>query len=380
MHPGEKARVPRTVTVARSMDIAIVGGGIVGASCAYFLADRGARVLLLESGRVGREASGVNAGGVRQQARALPELPLALRSLPLWGDLDKRLDARLEYDRCGDLRIVETAADAEKLRAIAAREEDAGLSLEWLEGAALRSLVPALSPRVLGGTLCRTGGQANPLLVAPAFGRRAQDLGAIVWEGCPVQWLRHDGAGFALETPNGRVQTARLVLAAGAWTALLAGGLGLRLPISLFVPQMMATVPLPLVLGTVLLGFSRKLSVKQMRSGAVLIGGGKRGWGDLVTRARGPAEENVRLGAVDAVAVLPVLGGAETTRSWVGLEGLTPDDMPIIDRAGDVYLAAGFCGHGFAIGPVVGQLLSEWLLDGKPSLELSAFGLHRFQS
>ncbi len=338
--------MPRTVTVARSVDIAIVGGGIVGASCAYFLADRGARVLLLESGRVGREASGVNAGGVRQQARALPELPLALRSLPLWGDLDKRLDARLEYDRCGDFR----------------------------------SLVPALSPRVLGGTLCRTGGQANPLLVAPAFGRRAQDLGAIVWEGCPVQWLRHDGAGFALETPNGRVQTARLVLAAGAWTALLAGGLGLRLPISLFVPQMMATVPLPLVLGTVLLGFSRKLSVKQMRSGAVLIGGGKRGWGDLVTRARGPAEENMRLGAVDAVAVLPVLGGAETTRSWVALEGLTPDDMPIIDRAGDVYLAAGFCGHGFAIGPVVGQLLSEWLLDGKPSLELSAFGLHRFQS
>src|SRR6266545_8125609 len=84
MHPGEKARVPRTVTVARSVDVAIVGGGIVGASCAYFLADRGAPVLLMESGRIGREASGVNAGGVRQQARALPEMPLALRSLDLW--------------------------------------------------------------------------------------------------------------------------------------------------------------------------------------------------------------------------------------------------------------------------------------------------------
>src|SRR5213592_101602 len=81
------------VTIARSVDIAIVGGGIVGASCAYFLADRGAGALLLESGRVGREASGVNAGGVRQQARALPEMPLALRALDLWADLDKRLDA-----------------------------------------------------------------------------------------------------------------------------------------------------------------------------------------------------------------------------------------------------------------------------------------------
>jgi len=143
---------------------------------------------------------------------------------------------------------------------------------------------------------------------------------------------------------------------------------------------MTATVPLPRVLGTVLLGFSRKLSMKQMRSGAVLIGGGKRGWGDLGTRARGPAEENIRLAAVDAVEVLPLLGGAETTRSWVGLEGLTPDEMPIIDRVAGVHVAAGFCGHGFAIGPVVGQLLSEWLLDGEPSLDLSAFGLGRFHA
>ncbi len=368
------------MTVARAVDIAIVGGGIVGASCAYFLADRGAQVLLLESGRVGREASGVNAGGVRQQARALPEMPLAVLSLELWAEMDKRLDARLEYERCGDLRIIETPADAEKVRAIAAREQGAGLSLEWVEGQALRSLAPALSPRVLGGTFCPTGGQANPLLVAPTFGKRAQACGAIVWEGCAVQWLRREGAGFALETQNGRVRAARVVLAAGAWTPLLAAGLGLRVPISLFVPQMTATIPMPPVLGTVLLGFSRKLSMKQMRSGAVLIGGGKRGWGDLVTRARGPAEENIRLGAVDAVEVLPVLAGAETTRSWVGLEGLTPDEMPIIDHVGGVHVAAGFCGHGFAIGPVVGQLLSEWLLDGRPSLDLSAFRLDRFRS
>ena len=88
----------------------------------------------------------------------------------------------------------------------------------------------------------------------------------------------------------------------------------------------------------------------------------------------------MRLGAADAVEVLPVLARAETTRSWVGLEGLTPDEMPIIDYVGGVFVAAGFCGHGFAIGPVVGQLLSEWLLDGRPSLDLSAFRLERFRS
>jgi sarcosine oxidase subunit beta len=366
--------------MARSVDVAVVGGGIVGASCAYFLADRGADVLVLESGRVGREASGVNAGGVRQQARKLPEMPLALESLSLWADLDKRLGACLEYERCGDLRLVESAADVERIRPIAEGERRAGLALEWVEGASLRALVPALSPAVIGGTFCPTGGQANPLLVAPTFGRRAQELGAVVWEGTEVGAIGRDGAGFAIESANGSVRAARLVLAAGAWTPRLAAHLGLEVPIELFVPQMTASVPLPPVLGPVLLGFSRRLSMKQMQSGAVLIGGGKRGWGDLTTRARGPAEENLRLGAVDAVEVLPVLERAEMTRSWVGLEGLTPDEMPIIDRVHDVYVAAGFCGHGFAIGPVVGRLLSEWLLDGKPSLDVSAFGLGRFAS
>jgi sarcosine oxidase subunit beta len=370
------------MALAASVDVAIVGGGIVGASCAYSLAERGAAPLLLEAGRAGREASGVNAGGVRQQARLLPEMPLALASLPLWADLEERLDAPIEYQRCGDVRLVESEADAVLVRTIAVRERAAGLDLEWVEGAMLRSLVPGIAPRVLGGTFCPTGGQANPLVVAPTIAQRARDAGASVWEHCPVRSLARDGDGFALDTARGRVRATRVVLSAGAWTPALAAGLGVDLPISLFVPQMTATAALPPVLGTVLLGFSRKLSMKQTRSGSVIIGGGKRGWGDLVTRARGLDEANVRLGAVDAVAVLPILARAETTRSWVGLEGLTPDEMPIVDRlpGAEAYVAAGFCGHGFAIGPVVGQALAEWLLDGRPSLDLSAFRMGRFQA
>lgn len=364
------------------VDIAVVGGGLVGASCAYFLAERGAHPLLIEAGRIGREASGVNAGGVRQQGRVLPEMPLALASLPLWADLAKRLEASVEYERCGDLRLVETAEDRERVRSIAAGEEGAGLRLEWVEGQALRAIVPGIGPGVLGGTFCPTGGQANPLLVAPTFGRRARDLGATVWEGAPVRKVVRDGEGFALETARGAVRAARLVIAAGAWTPLVTAGLGVHVPVELFVPQMMATTPLPPVLRTVLLGFSRKLSMKQMRSGTVVIGGGKRGWGHLESRARGPAEENVRLGAVDAIAALPVLARCEATRSWVGLEGLTADEMPVIDRLGDAeaWVAAGFSGHGFAVGPVVGRLLTEWLLDGRPSMDLSAFRLARFHA
>jgi sarcosine oxidase subunit beta len=365
---------------APSVDIALIGGGIVGASCAFFLAERGARPLLLESGRIGREASGVNAGGVRQQGRALPEMALALAAASLWPDLERRLGTPLEYERCGDLRLVESSADAGRLRRIAADETAAGVALEWVQGQALRALVPQIGPGMLGGTFCPSGGQANPLLVAPAFGARARALGATVWEDCPVRALARDGGGFSLVTPRGRVQAERVVLSAGVWTGALAAQLGVEVPISLYVPQMSVTAPLPRVLATVLLGFSRKLSMKQMRSGAVLVGGGKPGWGDLDTRARGLVPDSVRLGAVDAIAALPILSRAEMVRSWVGLEGLTPDEMPVIDRGEDgrVWVAAGFCGHGFAIGPVVGRLLAEWLLDGAPPMDLSAFRLARF--
>ncbi len=364
------------------VEVAIIGGGIVGASAAYFLAERGARPLLLESELVGGEASGVNAGGVRQQGRLLPEMPLALESLALWADLEKRLEARVEYERCGDMRVVETPADAARLREVVAREEAAGLRLEWVEGAALRSLVPAIAPQVLAGTFCPTGGQANPLVVAAAFARRARALGATVWERCPVRSVTRDGHGFALDTLWGPARADRVILSAGTWTPGLAQGLGARLPVSLSALQMVATLPLPRVLGTVLLGVSRRLSLKQTRSGALLIGGGKQGRGDLATREKRPSVENIRLSAVDAAAVVPAAARAEAARSWVGLEGFTPDEMPIIGRLPEVeaYVAAGFSGHGFAIGPVVGRLLGEWLVDGRPSLDLSAFRADRFKT
>ena len=366
----------------RSVDVAIVGGGILGASCAYFLAEAGATPLLLESGRVGRESSGASAGGVRQQGRQLPEMPLALAAIDLWPELDARLESPVEYERCGDLRLAESPADAERLRALADAEARAGVRTEWLEGAALRALVPGLGPTMLAGVFCPTGGQANPLLVTPAFAARARDLGGVVWEGSPVRALARDGAGFALDTAQGPVRAERLVVAAGAWTPGLAAALGLELPIELYAPQMQVTPPIDRVLGPVLLGFSRRLSMKQARNGTILIGGGKRGWGDLATRARGLLEESIRRSAVDAVAALPGLAQVETTRSWVGLEGLTPDEMPIIAPfdGGAGWVAAGFCGHGFAIGPVVGRVIAETLLGRAPSLDLSAFSSARFRS
>jgi len=366
----------------KTVDVAIVGGGILGASCAYFLAEAGAAPLLLESGRVGREASGASAGGVRQQGRQLPEMPLALAAIDLWPELDARLESPVEYERCGDLRLAESPADAARLRAITAAEERAGLRHEWLEGAALRALVPHLGPTMVAGAFCATGGQANPLRVTPAFAARARDLGAVIWEASPVRAITRDGGGFALDTAQEPVRAARLVLAAGAWTPGLAAGLGLDLPIELSALQMAVTPPIERVLGPVLLGFSRGLSMKQAQSGAILIGGGKRGWGDLATRARGLVEDSIRRSAVDAVAALPQLAQVETTRSWVGLEGLTPDEMPIIEPfdGGAGWIAAGFCGHGFAIGPVVGRLIAEALLGHAPSLDLSAFASSRFRA
>lgn len=365
---------------SHTFEVIIVGGGIVGTSCAYYLARRRTRVLLLEAGRVGRQASGVNAGGVRQQGRGLPELPLAVESTKLWAGLAEELGADLEYDRCGDLRLAETADDLSRLEGLVAAERAAGLHLEVLRGEELRRAVPRLSPHILAGSLCPTGGQANPLFVTATFGRRARALGATLLEGTRVRGIRPDGEGFACDSSRGLFRADQILVAAGPWSSELMRPLGVEVPIHLIPLQMMITEPVPRLLGPVLLGLSRKLSFKQVRAGGLLIGGGKHGHGDLSHREAWPSLSAIAGGARDATAVLPCIRRVEAVRNWVGLEAATPDLLPIIDRTGpgNLFLAAGFSGHGFAIGPVVGGLLAEWMLDGRPSMSLEAFRLSRF--
>ncbi len=154
------------------VDVAIIGGGIAGVASAFFLSRARLSVCLFEYGLIGAGASGVNFGGVRQQGRALAELPVAVRARELWSRLPELIGTTGEFTPSGHLKLARSDSDMAELERYAVQARDHGLALELVGRAALRPRYPWLASTLAGGSLCASDGHANPRLVAPALPRR----------------------------------------------------------------------------------------------------------------------------------------------------------------------------------------------------------------
>jgi len=235
------------VTQPLRSDVAIVGGGIVGASAALALRRLGLSVTLLERDFCGSRSSGVNYGGVRRQGRSLAQLPLAQRAHGIWARLPELIGQGGEYIRCGHLKIARSQADLASLEAYRERSRGFGMDLQMLDGRTLRERYPWLGAHAVGGSLCPQDGHANPRLVSPAIARAAARLGAVIHEQCRVDGIAHDGSVFVLTTATGLELRAPFLLnCAGAWSGAIAAQFGEPVPMVPAHPVMAVTEPLPL--------------------------------------------------------------------------------------------------------------------------------------
>jgi sarcosine oxidase subunit beta len=368
-------------------DVIVVGGGIMGAATAFFLRRRGVSVALLERGLVGQQASGVNFGNVRRQGRFLPQLPLANRSRAIWGRLGALLGEDAEFIATGHVRVAFRPDDVARIEAHARAVREYGLELEIIHGNALRDRFPFLAGEALAGSLSPLDGHANPRLAAPAFGRAAQREGAIVVENAEVLAIEKPGDDFEVETASGRFRAPVVQISAGAWGGGLSARFGEPVPIVAKGPQMGVTEPLPYRIGPVVGVASADeregMYLRQVKRGNIVYGGG---W-------RGPALPDIQRAYIDPMntlrqlpmlrRVVPALGALRTIRTWSGIEGYLPDDLPIIGPSGKVsglYYAFGFCGHGFQLGPGVGDTMAELIATGATPTPLAPFHIARFTS
>ncbi|HEU0165573.1 MAG TPA: FAD-binding oxidoreductase, partial [Thermomicrobiales bacterium] len=251
-----------------------------------------------------------------------------------------------------------------------------------VEGDDLRELVPGITPHAVAGAYTANDGHANPILTTHAFATAAVRHGATIALNTRVTAIERTGGRITgLETTNGPIACDWLVLAAGAWSPGLAHELDIDLPIRPMGLQMMATTSMPPLLRQVVGARNRRLSLKQVRSGNYIIGGGWPGDPDLETNLGTPRHASI-LGSMDhSSAIFPELRKAQVERVWVGIEAETIDEVPIlgpIESIPNLTVATGFTGHGFALSPIVGQLMSELILDGEPSLPLDALSFARF--
>ena len=363
-------------------DVIVIGAGIHGCSAALHLALRGANVDVIEKDTAGRHASGVNAGGVRTLARDAAEIPLALAALEMWHRISDLVHDSCDFQASAQIMVAETGADMRRLEARRAELERLGFRHEELvDRAELRNLLPAVSDHCLGGLIARRDGHANPYRTVTAFRRRAAALGARFHEGHPAEAVERSGRGWRIRTWQRTFDAAALVNCGGAWGDRIAAMLGDRVRLEAVAPMMIVTERMPRFVEPVVLGSGRALSLKQSANGTVLIGGGRLGPADRDRGVAGLDFGGLAASARTAQDIFPCLSRAHVVRCWSGIEGRTPDALPVIGpspSAPGAYHAFGFSLHGFQLGPIVGRVIADLVLDGRTEFPLAPLGVERF--
>lgn len=365
-----------------SADAAIIGGGIAGASAALALARRGRRAVVLERWLIGAEASGRNGGGVRQQGRLTPEIPLARRAVAIWTRMDTHLGRATGYRQTGHVYVAETVAEMEALAEQRARERQLGLETELIEPEELRRLAPGITHGLTGAKFCPTDGMADPAQATLAIAQAAEDAGATFLCHQPVTAIgQSNGRITYVQTPEFRVEAPVALNAAGPWAPSVAQLVDVYLPIYPSRLVSLRTMPLPLQTTPFVQTYAYDFGGSQLPDGSMRVGSGaNRDDTSRFTFDR-RLRENELVISGKARRIFPALEHAKLSGGWAGIRECTPDMMPILGPAGGpegFLVCAGFSGHGFCLGPCAGELMAEWILDGAPSMDLDAFSWRRF--
>lgn len=411
------------------VDVAIVGGGVMGCSAAWWLATAGLKVAVFERATVASEQSSRAWGFIRQQGRNPAEIPLAVEAKRLWADLTRRYghDAT-QFTEGGILVPAMTDADQERVERGHELARQFGMQTRILDRDAIGKLVPELRGDWRSGLFTPDDAHGDPPNSTRTIARAAREAGALIHENEPVLEVDMAGGKVAgVRTLEGRCAASAVLLAGGIGTPALACKTGFNLPIQVIVSSVGRTAKTARF--TQIAMWGPKVAYRPTADGSLVVGNGYRGVGadyvvtpasfrnlrhflpayrdnwrllrltlgrDFFSQGRAmlsaeaaarPLPEpsanaaKVSRNMGELRAMFPHLAGVDLARIWAGRIDLTPDVIPIIDRPDPdraIFVAAGFSGHGFALGPSVGKQLAEWIAEGRPSIDLGKFRLSRF--
>ncbi len=367
----------------KTFEIVIIGGGIIGASTAYYLAKKGtSNVLLVERDLLAQATTGLSVGGIRQQFSHPANIRLSQRSVRVFEDFKQEFGVDIHFHQAGYLFLAQKKETWDDFLSSVDTQRRFEVPVEVLSPEEIKQRWPYLNVEdLIGGTFGPKDGYADPYLAAMGFANQARRLGVRIEEKREVTGIRVKGGKVkGIETSGGPISAPVVVNAAGPWAGEIARMAGLDLPVKPFRRQVFATKPFDAIPRPV------PMVIDQ----------------DLTFYFRGE-EPNILMGMSDpdepssfhthvdrdfmekvieaAVHRAPILEKAEILRGWGGLYTITPDDNPIIGEipeAKGFFCAIGFSGHGFQQGPAVGQILSELILDGGTDFDLKPFEYDRF--
>ncbi len=363
-------------------DVVIIGGGVMGCAIAYNLAKAGLKPVVIEKSDIGGEASGSNGGGVRQSARNLKEMPLAMESIRMYGRLHEELDMDVEYVREGNLRLCTHPEEVEAMRQSVENQKKSGLELEMLDRQQVLDINPYVGEKVIGASYCPTDGHVNPLLVTYAFFKKAKSLGARFYTREEATRIRmQKGRVVGVDTTKNAFASDLVVNAAGIAGRKVANMVGLDLPMRPVFSEALITEAYP-PLFKQMVGHAKGLFYGRQTVHGSFFWGGFVGTEQFIHREGKPLFHFIGP-AISRMVIdfFPVLKNIQVIRTWSGLIAQMSDAIPVLGFTEEVpgfVFATGFSGHGFGLAPVIGRLVSELILDCKTSLPIHDFCYGRF--
>jgi glycine/D-amino acid oxidase-like deaminating enzyme len=428
--PRPLNRIESDERLPAAADVVVIGAGIIGVSAAYHLAKKGHSVALIEKGLVGAEQSSRNWGWCRQQGRARDEIPLAREALRLWEEMQSAGGIDTGFRRTGIVFLTKVQKELDGFARWAAMARDEQVHSDLLAPAEIAKLIPGNTERWVGGLRTPSDGQAEPSMAVPALARAARNNGVTIHQTCAARGMETSGGRVsAVITEKGRILAQAVLLAGGAWSSLFCRRHGMALPQGLVNATACRTAPAPEIVpgglgtngycirrrldggytlalrgrGTVeltpdLLRHARAFwpTYMQRRAGLKLRVGASffrqlvRGatWSFDETspfeavRILDPApDQSLVRSALDAlVRQNPSLAGIQVAEAWGGVIDSTPDALPVIsavDCLPGFFLATGFSGHGFGIGPAAGRLAAELVAGDTPFVDASPYAYKR---
>jgi len=372
----------------QTAEVIIIGGGIVGSSIAYHLTAAGCKdVLVIERETAqGKGSTGKSMGGVRAQFSTPVNIQMSLYSIPFYASFDERLGYPAEYRPQGYLFCAISDKHLAYLRANQEKQIALGLkNVRMVSADEIRSLYPQLrSDDILGGSFCSTDGFVDPYSVMNGFMAWAADHGAKLWKNTQVTGINKDGNGITtVETTKGPVSTRKVVNAAGAWAAAIAGMAGVDLPVEPLRRMLVPTEPFDQFPHTapMIIDMSTGFHFRPESRGFLLAWNDPEETPGFKTDFEPSFIEKILVRAADRVPVFENVA-VNPKRAWAGLYEMTPDHHPILGEAPGVpgfFLANGFSGHGVMHAPATGKILSDLILHGKTDLiDASLLSLTRF--
>ena len=419
------------MSIPTKADVVIIGAGIVGTSAAYFLSKIGLSVVLCEKGEVAGEQSSRNWGFVRQQGRDPAEIPAIIRSVKIWNGLSSEISEDVGYVQSGSLYLANTEQQLSDYEAWLEHAKQYQIDTRILSKSEALNKIPHANGKWIGALTTLSDGRAEPSKATTAISRAAERHGANIITNCAVRGLEFSAGKISgVVTEFGPISTNIVLCAAGAWSSLFCGRHGVELPQLVVRSSVFRTGPAPLISDHSI--WCKDVALRRRQDGGYTVAHGSATEVPIVpnsfrwmskflpafktekTRLRFRLDhrfykeltiaKNWKTGSItpfekerinqvrpshsilkEAEASLkrlfPELKDIKVLEQWAGLIDVTPDAVPVISPVSKLpgfYLATGFSGHGFGIGPAAGELAAGMITGSATNSELKPFALTRF--